>query len=781
MSSEREHELDQWLSELGFASEVGERIWLQYREILGWVLDHAKGRKRFSSANYQSLLKTHPKLERPSRKRQISRLLSRLQRLGWQCDIPPEAVKPRRDLLIPPSAAVAERCHQVNRLEHLVRRQWSVHTRDPDSALFMAALLLVTRCGASDQVACGILARLRVCDVDDLPGIKGRIRTPIHGAASHGVYYEFITPRPLRDLLCQQTRRMRRHGAETPLFRDAFGGAAGHAQGDDARIRRSLSRYLRELKKTPEVEEHGITLPTNWTRLAQAGRYLAWQHGVPPAIVAILQTYPLPKSPVGIELFNGATKEIGNPLIPDTNSSIHLSLQQADKVREPTGTNPTPVSPRDDDWSAFARIALADFLAQIEKRCVSRKGTVRPSSGKTLDSILSRSLGQANAREPSTRSVLHLALHWLRRKLHADGIKVSSARKYVGQLFPELIFDHPESRDIATWDMETVDELTTELMTRPSWSIKTQNDFIVSWMQFLRFCHDVGILDRGDLPSLTLDESIAGQPGRRTIITPWQFDHLIHHIHFDATLSAQERESYKAVLTLGFYGGLRASEVLNLTLGDLVISKPTTHAVTGEFYSHVLRTKTPAGRRTIPLHRLLPEEARRTLHAWCNERQASAIATGADRNRRLVPLFGPLEEGRRPVWNEVIQGPMQYMRRVLQTDIDFHGLRHSAASWLLLRAYLLIEPELGPRLAQGTHPLLDPAENKTLDEMFSAFEPKASNAQEKILIFLAKFLGHANIRTLMLTYAHTLGPIHSQALDHASTWHQRTDRIRVPA
>lgn len=350
----------------------------------------------------------------------------------------------------------------------------------------------------------------------------------------------------------------------------------------------------------------------------------------------------------------------------------------------------------------------------------------------------------------------------------------------MGQLFPEMIFDHLESRDIASWDVETIDELTTELMTRPTWSAKTQHDFVINWMQFLRFCCEIGILDRDDLPNLTLNESIAGRPGRRTIITPHQFDHLIHHIDAETTLTAREREEYKSVLILGFFGGLRASEVLNLTLGDLVISKATAPGTVGELYSHVLRTKTPAGRRTIPLHRLLPEQARLTSHAWCNERQTTAIATGASRNGRLVPLFGPLEENRRPGWDEVIKRPMQYMRKVLRTDIDFHGLRHSAASWLLLRAYLLIEPELASGLAQGNHPLLDPAQNGALDELFNAFEPEASNAQEKMLIFLAKFLGHANIRTLMLTYAHTLGPIHSYALERASTWHSRADRIRVP-
>ncbi|RRQ20335.1 site-specific integrase [Guyparkeria sp. SCN-R1] len=780
MSPEQERRLDQQLLDLGFTRTIGDKLWRQYREILGWVLEIAQRRKRFTKTDYDTLIKSHRKLERPSRRRHVERLLTRLQHNGWQCELPPTAVKPPRDLSIPPTPEVAALSHQVYRLEHLVRRQWPAITKEADGRLFTAALLLVTRCGASDQVSCGILSRLRVCDVDELPGVEGRIRTPIHGAADYDNCHEFIPPRPLRDLLVQQRKRRKKHGHNALLFSDAIQTLGETAEPDRA-VRRSLSRYLKALNDSNEVKRDNIELTDKWFRLAQAGRYVPLRYGVPPLILELLRTYPLPKRPLGLELFKLTQGTPPDLLIPPCDSPLYLPPNQVDHVTTPSNTNPEPLDSRDDDWSPFARITLAEFLVQlVDKNCTGRNGTLLASKATTIGKILHHALDKADSREPSTRSVLHLALHWVHRKLHVDGIKISSARKYVGQVFPDALFDHIESRDMASWDEETIDELTIDLMTRPSWSSKTQHDFVISWMQFLRFCCEVGVLNQNDLPQLASDDSIAARPGRRALITPQQFTHLIHHIEHDTNLSDQEREEYKGVLILGFYGGTRASEVLDFQLGDFVIFNPQNGAEAGLLKGNILNSKTPSGRRVLPLYRLLPEDARVALQSHIAKRQHQAISIRARGDAKRMPLFGPLVDDRRPTWAEVIKSPLQYMRRVLQTDIDYHGLRHCAASWLLLRAYLLTEPELGSRLAQGGHPLLAPDNNDELRRMIDMYAPEKSDTREKILVFLAKFLGHANVRTLVLTYAHTLGPIHSHALDRASTWHPRTDRIRVP-
>ncbi|MFO7582478.1 hypothetical protein, partial [Guyparkeria sp.] len=678
MSPEQERLLDQQLLDLDFTPTIGDTLWGQYREILAWVLEIAGGRRRFGNADYNALIKNHRKLERASRRQQVERLLQRLQRNGWQCELPPTAIKPPRDLSIPPTPEVAALSHQVYRLEHLVRQQWPTITKEANGRLFTAALLLVTRCGASNQVSCGLLSQLRVCDVDEIPGVEGRIRTPIHWAADYDNCHEFVTPRPLCDLLIQQRKRMRKHGHNTLLFSDAIKTLGETAEPDRA-VQRSLSRFLKTLKNSPEVQGHKIELTDKWFRLAQAGRYVPLRHGVPPLILELLRTYPLPKRPLGLELFKLRQGARPEQLIPPCDSPLYLPPNHVDDVTTPSNTNPALLESRDDDWAAFARITLAEFLAQlVEKKCTGRKGTLLGSKATSIEKILNSALDKADSRAPSTRSVLHLALHWIHRKLHVDGIKISSARKYVGQVFPDAMFDHIESRDMASWDEETIDELTIDLMTRPSWSSKTQHDFVISWMQFLRFCSEVGVLNQDDLPNLASDDSIAARPGRRALITPQQFNHLIHHIERDANLSDQRREEYKCVLILGFYGGTRASEILDFQLGDFVIFNSQDGADAGLLRGNILNSKTPSGRRTLPLYRLLPDDARIAIQNYIANRQHQAISMRARRDAKRIPLFGPLVEDRRPTWAEVIKPPLQYMRRVLQTDIDYHGLRHCA-------------------------------------------------------------------------------------------------------
>ncbi|MDG4868720.1 site-specific integrase [Guyparkeria sp. 1SP6A2] len=760
------------LEEIGFKGASGGREHTALRRVLRAIVNISSKDRTVSATQLTALRKREPWIKTGANAKRLSRLLTGLNRAGWKCAIPPQTVKPPRPMALPATAKEALQSVEIHRLEQILRRNWKQHASNATGRLFLAGLLLVTRVGAGDQVACGLLLRLRVMDVDDTGPAPGRIRTPIHGAATHDVCHELVPPEPLKTLLLRQRKRRKRLGPQTLLFQDV---ADDDGPFTDMLVRHRLNDYLAVIKASEPVREYEIGLPRTWPGLVKSGQWLAREHGVPPAILQIMASYPLPKSALDTELWFDPFQATSEAIKPRPDSAVRLD-QKPQRLGEVPADQVTIIDEPKPDWSAAARLILRRFLHQVETRCMTRKGgKVAPSRMKAFDTAVSSSLDEADQLAPSGRSVLHLGLHWLGLRLGDRAIAISTARTYLGRIFQRTLFDQWESLDMATWDDETVDEITAQLMNGKPWSTKTQQDFMETWMQFLRFCarDDIQAISPDDLPNWNSDGSTAARPGRRTIITPFQFDHVLDSMDQHLQGRSSERDAQQAILILGFYGGLRSSEVLNLTAADVV----STH---DELRINILRSKTPAGRRAVPLHLILPSErVYQPLARWVAHRQNQVRQMGRAARLEDMPLFGPLEIRRRPGWDEVIEPPLDFLRECLQTDIDFHGLRHSAASWLILRAYAAYHDGFSQTLRHRDHPCFRGPALETLREFSELFDPEASDGKERILVHIAKVLGHTNLQSLMLTYAHTIGPIQSHALQAASTWSNHLARIDI--
>lgn len=776
MQNETAEAIDKLAEEIGLHTILADRKKANpLRNALSFLIDFAGEDRNISSKHLTALRKKHPEITRGSMPNYLSIVLTALNRHGWQCVIPPKPVKPPRPVALPDTSQLAKASHEVMRLEQLLRREGTLHTRVPVGRLFLAALYFVTRCGAGDQVVCGILSRLRIMDIDDSEAMAGRIRTPIHGAAEYGLDYELIPPEPLRSLLVRQKKRMKSHDPQTLVFADALNNCSNGAVVSDIDLRRALQGYLKNIRHSQGAQDHLIELPKTWGGITRAGRWLARSFGVPPAILEILSAYPLPKSALGLELFNDP-KVLGNGIIriPPSSPLFLNTTNQTSKqpVEAPVLMPQQPPS----DWGAWARNTLRAFLLAVETDCCNQKnGRIKPSATRKLSEILGLYLDQADQGAPSQRSVIHLGLHWLTLRLGKREITVSSARTYLWRIFQPRLLDKTESVDMASWDEETIDELTTYLMLNPRWSAKSQKDFLETWMQFLRFCaqEDVGVLSRDDINPITEDPTEGVLRGRRKIIMPYQFDHVLNALSQDTELTVEEKFQHKAILILGFYGGLRSSEVLNLKLADAV-------STLDEFFFNIHHSKTPAGRRAIPLHRILPTmDSLEPLRQWVVKRQEEANHQYQKASLDSLPLFGKLIQNHNPQWEEVIKPAIDFLRRKLCINIDFHGLRHSAASWLVLRSYAAYHPDICTMLRHGNHPCFQEPSQKKLRQFFKVYEPATSDGQEKILVHIAKFLGHANLRSLMQTYGHTLGPIHSHALNAASTIDTHAKRVHI--
>lgn len=104
------------------------------------------------------------------------------------------------------------------------------------------------------------------------------------------------------------------------------------------------------------------------------------------------------------------------------------------------------------------------------------------------------------------------------------------------------------------------------------------------------------------------------------------------------------------------------------------------------------------------------------------------------------------------------------MRYVLGEDIDFHGLRHAAASWTLLRLHAAQKPAFKATLHHRHHWIFcDKALNATLAH-FCGAEGDDTLARGTQFLHVAKWIGHRDAGTLLQHYAHVLGLLHSDVI-----------------
>lgn len=105
-----------------------------------------------------------------------------------------------------------------------------------------------------------------------------------------------------------------------------------------------------------------------------------------------------------------------------------------------------------------------------------------------------------------------------------------------------------------------------------------------------------------------------------------------------------------------------------------------------------------------------------------------------------------------------------WVRETVSPGVDFHGLRHTAVSWTLLRLHAAQTPGFAETLAQFPHWMFKPEGLETLLHHVCGAEGEDAIARGTLLYRLAKWIGHRDPGTLLQHYAHTLGLIHSDVL-----------------
>lgn len=742
------------------------------QHILGIVVNHADADRQLNQPQWTACLKTLKKEINATRNGPLSdkqhklvcQVLSAINRTGLlRCVIPPAPIKATRPSVLPDNPA------QWSALE--ITRAYRKHVnqvlRRADTSIDRALVLFyeLVWLGYALEPAVSILSRLRQ---GDLSGEGAVLRTPVHYLDSGTYTHETLLP----SALCDKFQKLGRFNLKNRHVAGRYPEQqwAIHLPGLDNSVSSDSPQHQKRFDtlKQALTERHSelykawaATQSERTPLLARLGyfsrslRLNAFANGLEPVFYNQLATLPLPAdTPQGLRDF----------LVPS--HQLPLTVAQ-------TRTTPTPNQPPiDASWDALAQVQgravstddicetlsahwaldgkflLREFLSNL----INQFGTKRLTKGQlpVLEKMIAVYLVRASQIAPQT-SVITLGLLWIASKLHAREIAVSTAKDYTSAIILNGLLDYEAAYDLSDWDDEDVEAATGLIMNRRRLSDSTRSDRQDRVGQFFNYCRSNQLLEEVHFEKEKF--AYTATKRRNIVLGLAEFDELQHKIAHSA---APQSELVNTLLTLGFYGGLRAGEMLGLSLEDIQYCGP-------EIYICVRRGKTVAARRKIPLHLIAPPRVCGQFRHYLENRLALAKREKA--NRKKVAFVGP-EDSIDGFDRQAIMPPViNLLRYYTNKKLDLHTLRHGFGTWLMLRAHALKYPDFKEQLLEQEHAVFSEAGEKRLTQLFQWNEDEPLNKDKiDLFIHIRKVIGHSHISVLMQNYMHGFGAIHQHWL-----------------
>ena len=330
-----------------------------------------------------------------------------------------------------------------------------------------------------------------------------------------------------------------------------------------------------------------------------------------------------------------------------------------------------------------------------------------------------------------------LALDWIERRLLSKQIQFSTACGYLTDVLTQGFLNHSAAYKLKEWEQEDFDALMEHVKLQNA-ATATREGRIQRIASFVSFCRsEYGLFNGIQIAS------------RRSGYTEVQFrSQIVNLSDFDKFLKDlinsghPNTEQFAILCGLGFYGKMRASEALNLTLAD--VYRPE-----HEINLAVRDTKTQAGSRTIPLHALAPSWFLQHLRSYFEGRKR--LQQTMDTTAQNIAAIGPRNSGECFDREDILEKEIRVLRAKFGPSVDFHALRHSGTTWLLSQLWVARGYLQPTSLNEEAHELLTPA---ALSRLLELFEP---NSSMKDFIVVRKLIGHSSFATTLSTYTHCFG------------------------
>jgi len=242
------------------------------------------------------------------------------------------------------------------------------------------------------------------------------------------------------------------------------------------------------------------------------------------------------------------------------------------------------------------------------------------------------------------------------------------------------------------------------------------------------------------------------------LITFHEFDALVNELKkgvFDRRARMQI-----LVASLGFYCGMRVSEILGLRICDLTEAKSSMLNITANQFRN---SKSATSNRVSPLYALLPDSILNDLLRLKEERIIESKLSNKDEANHFELLFCKVGEPIQMLNSDYIIKPMMGILRAIINDdnIRFHHLRHSFANWLLVRLLANSYPKIiDSNIHAFNHNEFSKDKILKLNNelLYDGFKVRP------ILYQVANMLGHASPKTTLSSYVHLDDWIRKQIL-----------------
>lgn len=691
----------------------------------------------------------------------VNRVLEQLNQIpDMQTVLVPEPIMVHRPTAHPPSARAFLACEQMMALDRALLT-WCRKTDIPDAWLLLLSLRLMTRLGMSETVMLGTLSMLTHQHVEQqsltIPS-SPEATLPRDGHYRLTLHDDVCVP--LRAIV---TRSKHRAPSEWLLAARPEALAMPPTQR-----RKTVRKRLKEVAKKCLTALSGHPDGAKWNQLrswailVNACRHVPAMRGIPPLWSNLLRQYPLPtctQVPLLASSDNAHLYAPGELLgrLPDRGlvRNTMPPLPTLGQQTRPPGVVIIPTAHLPLDWRRNVKNLLQHFLVEVTQ--LSSKRVKAAKFEKPMQILLVRYEKRLDRLIGHTGHYPGWVLQFLYHQLRTDGNKLSTARTLLSRLTPLTLLMHDAVLDLNDWYDELVLELQIAAQSGSHWSPSTLSSFQTGFRQFIGFCQRYGVLE-DVTPPRRVTSTLAPSVLRTRILSP---DHMqtIWQVLTHGTPNGDPRQMMALVIALGFYAGLRASEVESLTLKTVAFG-PVDEQGESTCWIEILEGKTAAARRRVALHIMAPPSVVKHLRGWVQERQKECAAWPLSE----VALFGPRHSPEAYVRKSLITPVIEWMRYLLGEDIDFHGLRHAVVSWTLLRLHAAQHPHFRDTLQHRHHWIFQKKPLEKILTYFCGAEGQDTLNRGTLLLQVVKFIGHREPGTLLENYAHTLGLIHSDIL-----------------
>lgn len=323
-----------------------------------------------------------------------------------------------------------------------------------------------------------------------------------------------------------------------------------------------------------------------------------------------------------------------------------------------------------------------------------------------------------------------------RRQSWAD----STWLKYRSILFSPEVSALTAAFDVEEFDEEDLEMLIDELKSRKN-SPKTLETKIALICRMIKFAQGQQPDYAFPLVSITIEGKSPQLNKRSHILTPAETELLVERQiqvgNVDAAL----------VLALIGFAGMRPIEIIYLQKAGITL-------LPNALEINIERSKTPAGKRCLPIHALAPK----AMHDFMLKELAKRCNSGESADVFFEDNVVKVERR-----EKLITPALVTLREKFGEGIDLYTLRHSFASWSFVRLIMG---------AYGDASLLTNSPNLQHEIFCSGLKPFAELVFQQqpycvdpsSFYRLARLLGHATPETLPRTYLHTAGFVHSAFL-----------------